>query len=32
MKITDIKHRNELPQFLNENNLCGVSAEIGVRS
>jgi|6_EtaG_2_1085325.scaffolds.fasta_scaffold97354_2 cephalosporin hydroxylase len=31
MKITDIKHRNELPQFLNENNLCGVGAEIGVR-
>ena len=30
MKITDIKHRYELPEFLNENNLCEVGAEIGV--
>ena len=30
MEITDIKHRYELPEFLNENNLCGAGAEIGV--
>ena len=30
MKITDLKSRNHLPIFLNENNLKGIGAEIGV--
>ena len=32
MEITDIRYRNDLPAFLNENNLLGVGVEVGVLS
>tara|TARA_Y100000310_G_C20694835_1_gene824880 strand:- start:3169 stop:3753 length:585 start_codon:yes stop_codon:yes gene_type:complete len=31
MKLSDIKSRYDLPQFLNKNNLLGIGAEMGVK-